>query len=56
MIDPSRILFGTDYPYISEDVVASETAGFDAYAGFDDAARTMINRENAAQLFPRFAG
>jgi hypothetical protein len=32
--DPSRILFGTDYPYVSEDVAISETAGLDAYAGF----------------------
>lgn len=56
VIDSSKILFGTDYPYISEDVVASETAGFDAYAGFDDATRAKINRTNAETLFPRFAG
>ena len=55
LIEPSQILFGTDYPYISEDVVAAETAGFDAYAGFDDATRALSNRINAEKLFPRFA-
>jgi aminocarboxymuconate-semialdehyde decarboxylase len=55
VVDPSRVLFGTDYPYISEDVVADETAGFDAYDGFDDATRALINRGNAEPLFPRFA-
>lgn len=56
IIDPAQILFGTDYPYISEDVVADETAGFDAYGGFDAATFAMINRGNAEKLFPRFAG
>ena len=55
LIEPSQILFGTDYPYISEDVVAAETAGFNAYAGFDDATRALSNRINAEKLFPRFA-
>lgn len=55
IVDPSRILFGSDYPYISEDVVADETAGFDAYDGFDNAARDRINRNNAETLVPRFA-
>lgn len=54
--DPSRILFGSDYPYVSEDVAADETAGLDAYDGFDAAALAAINRGNAEKLFPRFAG
>jgi predicted TIM-barrel fold metal-dependent hydrolase len=53
--DPSRIMFGSDYPYISEDVAEAETAGFDAYTGFDDKAFTAINRGTAETLFPRFA-
>ena len=56
IIDPSHILFGSDYPYVSEDVVAIETAGFDDYDGFDQTTHAMINRGNAATLFPRFAG
>ena len=53
--DPSRIMFGSDYPYISEDVAEAETAGFDAYTGFDDKAFAAINRGTAETLFPRFA-
>lgn len=56
LADPSRILFGTDYPYISENVVTSETAGFDAWVGFDEERGAAINRGNAEALFPRFAG
>ena len=52
--DPSRILFGTDYPYVSETVVAAETRGFDSWTGFGAAARAAIDRGNAAALFPRF--
>ena len=55
IIDPSHILFGSDYPYVSEDVVATETAGLDSYDGFDAAAFAAINRGNAVNLFPRFA-
>lgn len=54
--DTSRILFGTDYPYISPDVVTDETNGFDAWDGLSDPARAAVNRDNAEALFPRFAG
>jgi predicted TIM-barrel fold metal-dependent hydrolase len=54
--NPSRILFGSDYPYISEAVAEAETAGFDSYNGFDKQTFTAINRGNAETLFPRFAG
>ncbi len=56
LVDPSRILFGTDHPYISDDVIAAETAGLDRFAGFDDGARRMVDRDNAEALFPRLAG
>ena len=52
--DKSRILFGTDYPYISSDLVTKETAGFDAWQGFTEAERLAVNRRNAELLFPRF--
>ena len=55
IVEPSRILFGTDYPYIPETVARAETAGFDAWDGFDDATRAAIDRANAEALFPRFA-
>jgi len=53
--DKSRILFGTDYPYISTDKVTAESNGFDSWDGFTDAERAAVNRGNAEVLFPRFA-
>jgi predicted TIM-barrel fold metal-dependent hydrolase len=55
IIDRSHILFGSDYPYVSEDVVAIETAGLDDYIGHDETKQAMVNRGNAEKLFPRFA-
>ncbi|MBK20316.1 MAG: amidohydrolase [Rhodospirillaceae bacterium] len=55
VVDPSRILFGSDYPYVSEDVVEIETGGFDSYDAFNKEVRKAINRDNAEILFPRFA-
>lgn len=55
LVDPSRILFGTDYPYVSEETVAAETAGFDAYGGLVGEDRTLAERRNAEALFPRLA-
>ena len=52
---PDRILFGTDYPYIPDEVADSETAGTDAYDGFDEAPRAMMEHGNAKRLFPRLA-
>jgi predicted TIM-barrel fold metal-dependent hydrolase len=56
LVTPSQILFGTDHPYVTEDVIAAETAGLDRFAGLDDAARRRIDHENAETLFPRLAG
>ncbi len=53
--DPSRILFGTDYPYVNAEIVAKETAGLDAWGGFTDEQRSAVDRTNAEALFPRFA-
>lgn len=53
--DPARILFGTDYPYISPNVVTDETNGFDAWDGLSDSGRAAVNRGNAELMFPRFA-
>ncbi len=54
-VPDSQILFGTDYPYVTPDVAASETAGFDAYAGFDARAREMVEHGNAARIWAKFA-
>ena len=51
---PDRILFASDYPYISETAAEVETAGFDSYNGFNKETFEAINRSNAEILFPRF--
>lgn len=56
LADPARILFGTDYPYVSAETVAGETDGFDRHAGLAGAARAAAERGNAEALFPRLAG
>lgn len=51
----TQILFGTDYPYIAPEIAVAETAGFDAYKGFDAKGRALVERGNAARLWARFA-
>ena len=55
-VPDSQILFGTDYPYVSEDVVEEERSGFAAYTGFPPDALKAVERDNALKLFPRLAG
>jgi predicted TIM-barrel fold metal-dependent hydrolase len=57
-VDPSHILFGSDFPFSrhrspSQDV-RDMIAGFKAFEGWDKPARRRIQRENALKLFPRF--
>ena len=51
--DPSRILYGSDYPYVSENAVASETAGLDAWT--EPARAQAVRRGNAETLLPQYA-
>ena len=55
-VPDSQIMFGTDYPYVSEDVVTRERQGFDAYKGLTGEALKAVERGNALKLFPRLAG
>jgi predicted TIM-barrel fold metal-dependent hydrolase len=52
LVPPSQILFGSDYPYLSEPMIEDEIRGLDDYP-FDAAARAAIDRNNALALFPR---
>jgi len=56
LVDPSHILFGSDYPYYPDPLVVQEGQDLDRYAGFDPAARRAIARDNALALFPRLRG
>jgi predicted TIM-barrel fold metal-dependent hydrolase len=55
--DPSRILFGTDYPFArnAEKVMTDTIKGLTSFDGFDAALRRKITHDNARVLFPRFA-
>lgn len=54
--DPSRILFGSDNPYISPDTQAIFTRATDDFSGLPDGLLNAINHKNAEALFPRLQG
>lgn len=52
--DPSRVMFGTDFPFARNvGVIEQSIAAVDDFAGFDDATRRKVERDNALALFPR---
>ena len=55
--DPSRILFGTDYPFArnAEKVMKDTIEALARFESFDDTLRRKIAFDNASALFPRFA-
>ncbi len=53
LADPARILYGTDYPYAQEPLVAETTRGIRTHAGFDASAQASILAANARALFPK---
>lgn len=55
--DPSRIMFGTDYPSARnvEKVMRATVEAVRSFGGFDDALRQKVMAANAQALFPRFA-
>jgi predicted TIM-barrel fold metal-dependent hydrolase len=55
LVGPTQILFGSDFPYVSEAIVLAEGERLDGYRGFDARSRPMMECTNAEALFPRFA-
>lgn len=55
--DPSRILFGTDYPSARnvEKVMRDTIAAIRSFEGFDDMFRRKVMAGNAQAIFLRFA-
>jgi predicted TIM-barrel fold metal-dependent hydrolase len=54
--DPSRILFGTDFPFArNAGVIEQSIRAVEAFDGFDAALRRKVERDNALALFPRLA-
>ncbi|MFX5370411.1 amidohydrolase family protein, partial [Acinetobacter baumannii] len=55
LVGPSRILFGSDFPFAPEPVTGLQTQQFAALTCFDAAQKAAIQRGNALSLFPRLA-
>ena len=55
-VPTSQILFGSDFPFVGPEIIQAETAGIENSRVLDDETRAAIDRGNALQLFPKFAG
>jgi 6-methylsalicylate decarboxylase len=51
----SQVLFGSDFPYVPPAVLEAEKYSIENSTVLDDEDRAAINRDNALQLFPKFA-
>ena len=55
VVEPSHIMFGSDWPYIHRETVETQTATLQQWPGFTPAMFAAMERENALALFARFA-
>jgi predicted TIM-barrel fold metal-dependent hydrolase len=55
LVAPTQILWGSDLPFVYGERLRMEVEHWEAYDGFDDAARSAVEQGNALRLFPRFA-
>ena len=53
LADPSRILFGSDYPFVPEIIIGATVSGLKNFDGFDKEKLEALERDNALKLFPR---
>jgi predicted TIM-barrel fold metal-dependent hydrolase len=53
LVDIPQILFGSDYPFLPEPLIAINVEDLQSYDGFDRQALAAIERDNALMLFPR---
>lgn len=54
LVDPSHILFGSDYVWAPSLVIPALIRGLKSHDGFDEQALSAVERESALELFPRF--
>jgi len=54
VVNPSKLLFGSDFPFVHERVVKEMLQGIGNYEDFDKEDCIAIERENALSLFHRF--
>ncbi|MGW8142684.1 amidohydrolase family protein [Sphingomonas zeae] len=55
LVDPSHILFGSDFPFAPEAAVGMEIKTLDGLSVLDPVTLAGVDRENALKLFPRHA-
>ena len=55
LVDPSHILFGSDFPFAPEPLPATQVQALDELPEWDAAMRARVARGNALALFPRLA-
>lgn len=55
LVEPSHILFGSDFPFAPEPVTAMQTRTLSESKLLSDSLKRGIDREHALRLFPRFA-
>lgn len=53
LVDPSHILFGSDFPFVHEIKIKEMIQGIKNYREFNEQTRLAIEQENALFLFPR---
>ena len=56
LVDPSHLLFGSDWPWMPTKGVAATIAGIDHAGLLSDRLREGVYRKNALTLFPRLGG
>jgi predicted TIM-barrel fold metal-dependent hydrolase len=53
LVEPTQILFGSDYPYMQEHFIEKSIQELATYDGFNNNDRQLIERDNALKVFPR---
>ena len=55
LVDPSHILFGSDFPFAPAPVTAMQIQELESSVQFDKNGRKLVDRDNALRLFPTHA-
>ena len=50
LVDPSHILFGSDYPFAPEPITGETVEGLNRYEGIDPRTCSAIESENALRI------
>ena len=54
LVDPTHILFGSDFPFAPAPLVGIEVESLSGLNTFNDKVKAEIDRENALRLFPKY--